>query len=303
MKNSEKNRYILNKLRKSGEVIMESVGLVLEGGGMRGLYTCGVLEYFMDKNLYFNYIIGVSAGACNAASYISKQKGRNEKVNIHFVRDKRYMSFRNMIKERSFFGMNFIFDEIPNKYVKFDFETFKKSTCKFLIGTTDCKTGKPVYLNKEDIDEKFNPLRASASLPLMSPIVKFKGYELLDGGISDSIPILKSMEDGNKKNIIILTRNKDYRKSPLKFSKLVRLKYRKYPKLIDSMLNRYKKYNETLDYIDKIEKEGNVIVIRPLHKLEVGRLERDPDKLYELFKSGYRDAKDSYKKIIQFISN
>ena len=157
---------------------------MLEGGGMRGLYTCGVLEYFMENDLYFNYVIGVSAGACNAASYISRQQRRNEKVIIGFIKDRRYMSLRNLILSKSYFGMDFIFDEIPKKHVMFDFKTYYESPGIFLVGTTDCQTGKPLYLHKDDLGEQFQALRASASLPMLSPIVNYKGYELLDGGIS-----------------------------------------------------------------------------------------------------------------------
>jgi predicted patatin/cPLA2 family phospholipase len=282
---------------------MENVGLVLEGGGMRGLYTCGALEFFMEKDIYFNYIIGVSAGACNAVSYIARQKGRNSKVNIQFSKDWRYMSFRNLLFKKSFFGMDFIFEEIPSKYVPFDFETFYKSDCRFLVGTTDCNTGKSVYLNKEDLTEGFYALRATSALPLISPIINFKGYELLDGGISDSIPITKSIEDGNAKNIIILTRNKEYRKSPIKHISLLKLKYKKYPSLIKTMTDRYKNYNKTLEYVEQLESEGKVIVIRPSEELKVGRLERDPKKLQELFENGYEDAKNNYEKIMEFLSN
>lgn len=280
---------------------MENIGLVLEGGGMRGLYTCGVLEFFMEENLYFNYIIGVSAGACNAVSYISRQKGRNKKVNIDFSNNWRYMSFRNFLKEKSFIGMNYIFDEIPNKHVKFDFQAFSKASCKFLVGVTDCRTGTPLYFNKEDISDGFYALRASSSLPVISPMVNFKGYELLDGGITDSIPIVKSINDGNDKNIIILTRNKGYRKTPMKFGNLIKMKYKKYPLLVKALMNRYKKYNETLDYIEQLENQGKAIVIRHSGELKVGRLERNSQKLLELYESGYEDAKNSYEEIIKFI--
>ncbi|MDO0823236.1 patatin-like phospholipase family protein [Desulfosporosinus nitroreducens] len=280
---------------------MENVGLVLEGGGMRGLYTCGVLEYFMENDLYFNYVIGVSAGACNAVSYISRQQRRNEKVIIGFVKDWRYMSLRNLILSKSYFGMDFIFDEIPNKHVLFDFETFYKSPGVFLVGATDCRSGQPMYLNKNDLGEQFQALRASASLPMLSPIVSYKGYELLDGGISDSIPIKKSIKDGNTKNIIVLTRNKGYKKRPGKFNTLLKLKYRNYPQLIETMLNRYKNYNETLDYIDHLEKEGKAVVIRPSKELEVGRLEKDPLKLHRLLQQGYEDTKRSYERIREFV--
>jgi predicted patatin/cPLA2 family phospholipase len=280
---------------------MNQIGLVLEGGGMRGLYTCGVLEFFMDKDISFNYIIGVSAGACNAASYISKQKRRNLKVNTGFLNDWRYMSFRNLIWQRSFFGMDFIFKEIPDKLVKFDYQTFFSSKTKFLVGATDCNTGKAIYFTKDDFREGFDALRASSSLPVLSPIVNFKGYELLDGGISDSIPIAKSIEDGNDKNIVILTRNKGYRKKPAKFGGFIKMKYRKYPLLVESILNRYKKYNETLDYIEELEEQGKVLVIRPLKKITVDRLERNPLKLQELFQNGYKDAENSYKNLEEFI--
>lgn len=281
--------------------ILKNVGLVLEGGGMRGLYTCGVLEYFMENDLYFKYVIGVSAGACNAVSYISRQQGRNEKVIIGFVKNWRYMSLRNLFLSKSYFGMDFIFDEIPNKHVVFDFETFYKSPGVFLVGATDCQSGKPMYLNKDDLGEQFQALRASASLPMLSPIVNYKGYKLLDGGISDSIPIKKSINDGNTKNIIILTRNKGYRKRPGKFNALLKFKYKNYPLLVETMLNRYKNYNETLDYIEQLESDGKVVVIRPSLELEVGRLEKDPKKLYGLLHNGYDDAKRSYEKIMKFI--
>jgi predicted patatin/cPLA2 family phospholipase len=280
---------------------MNHIGLVLEGGGMRGLYTCGVLEFFMDQDLNFKYIIGVSAGACNAASYISKQKGRNIKVNIDFVNDWRYMSFRNWILEKSFFGMDFIFKEIPEQLVKFDYETFLESHCEFLVGATDCKTGKAVYFNKDVFREGFDVLKASSSLPVLSPIVKFKDYELLDGGIADSIPIAKSIEDGNDKNVIVLTRNKGYRKSPTKFSGFIKLKYRKYPLLAESIQNRYQKYNETLDYIEELETKGKVKVIRPTQKITVDRLERNSAKLHELFQNGYEDTRNAYEGIKEFL--
>ena len=281
---------------------MKNVGLVLEGGGMRGLYTCGVLEYFMENDLYFNYVIGVSAGACNAASYISRQPRRNEKVIIGFIKDRRYMSLRNLILSKSYFGMDFIFDEIPNQHVLFDFQTYYESPGIFLVGATDCQTGKPVYLHKDDLGKQFQALRASASLPMLSPIVNYKGYELLDGGISDAIPIRKSIKDGNTKNIIVLTRNKGYRKRPGKFNALLKLNYRKYPLLIETMLNRYKNYNETLDYIEQLESEDKVVVIRPSRELEVGRLEKDPKKLRRLLHQGYEDTKRSYERIMEFVN-
>lgn len=280
---------------------MDKVGLVLEGGGMRGVYTCGVLEYFLSQNLHFKYCVGVSAGASNAASYIARQKGRNEKVTIGFVNDKRYMSFRNLITTKSFFGMDFIFNEIPNNLVPFDYETFNESDCNYLIGVTDCNTGKAIYLNKDDVKGGLQALRATCSLPLISPVVNFKGYELLDGGISDSIPIAKSIMDGNDKNIIVLTRNKEYRKKPTQFVNLIKYKYKKYPLLVEALINRHRVYNETLDYIEKLEAAGKAIVIRPTKTVTVGRLEKDITKLKELYNMGMEDARVLYDRIKEFI--
>ena len=280
---------------------MKNIGLVLEGGGMRGIYTCGVLEYFLDNDIFFNYVIGVSAGACNAVSYISRQKGRNEKVIIDYVGDWRYLSVRNFILNKSMFGMDFIFDEIPNKHVLFDFEEFDKANCNFLIGATDCNTGKSVYLSKSDIGEKFEALRASSSLPLVSPIVRYKGFELLDGGISDSIPIKKSIQDGNEKNVIVLTRNHGYRKEPAKHIGIFKRIYRNYPRLIEAIENRYKNYNDTLDYIERLEEEGKAFVIRPSQKIEVGRMEKNPERLRKLLKNGYDDINENSQELDKFL--
>ncbi|SHI91283.1 Predicted phospholipase, patatin/cPLA2 family [Clostridium cavendishii DSM 21758] len=280
---------------------MEKVGLVLEGGGMRGIYTCGVLDYFMENEIYFKYIIGVSAGICNAVSYASRQRGRSEKVILDYIDDKRYLSFRNLIRDKSLFGMEFIFNEIPNRYVPFDYDTFNNEEFEFIIGTTDCTTGKPVYFNKEDMRDGLDALRASASLPLVSPIVSYKGYDLLDGGVSDSIPIKKSIADGNERNIIVLTRNLEYRKKPSKLMKFLKYRYKDYPKLVEAMINRYKVYNETLDFIEQLEKEGKALVIRPSKEVKVGRYEKDRNRLMELFKNGYADANDLSNKIEEFI--
>lgn len=279
-------------------------GLVLEGGGMRGLYTAGVLDFFLEKGMIFDYVIGVSAGACNAVSYISRQKGRNKIVNTAFVDDWRYMSLKSLVKNGSLFGMDFIFDEIPNRKVPFDFETFNSSPVIFKIGVTDCTTGKPLYFDKEDIDRKFTVLRASSSLPLVSPIVKFKGYHLLDGGITDPIPVRQAITDGYQKTVIVLTRNRGYQKEPIShpLRLLLEKKYRDYPGLIEAMINRYKIYNETLDYIDELEHRGQAVVIRPSEKLEVDRFEKNAEKLIALFDQGFEDASAAYELSFSLLS-
>lgn len=282
---------------------MIHTGLVLEGGGMRGLYTAGVLDFFLEKDMIFSYVIGVSAGACNATSYISRQKGRNKTVNTAFVDDWRYMSFKSLIKNGSLFGMDFIFDDIPNRIVPFDYETFYRSPVIFKIGVTDCITGKPLYFDKDNLNRNLTVLRASSSLPLLSPIVQFKGYHLLDGGITDPIPVRQAIADGYQKTVIVLTRNKGYQKEPLSnpLRLLLEKKYRKYPRFVNAMLNRYKIYNETLDYIDELEQKRQTVVIRPSKKLEVDRFEKNAEKLIALHNQGFEDAATAYDRIISII--
>lgn len=275
---------------------MNDTGLVLEGGGMRGVYTAGVLEYFMEQDFYLPYVIGVSAGACNAASYLSRQKGRNKKVTIGYSKHPEYISFKNFWKKRQLFGMDLIFDEIPNKLVPFDYQALQDAPEKFVIGATDCKTGESVYYEKSSYqDQILSILRASSSLPFMAPVIEMESRCLMDGGISDPIPIRKSEMDGNKKNLIIMTRNDGYIKKRSRMNWLTRKVYPQYNGLVSSMDNRFNVYNETMDYIRKKEREGDVFVIRPKEPLQVGRVERDPVKLTALYEQGYQDAANKFE--------
>ncbi len=277
---------------------MVKTGLVLEGGGMRGIYTAGVLEYFMKKNLYFPYVIGVSAGACFGASYLSRQKGRNKTVNIGYVTHPEYLSYRNFVKRRELFGMDFLFDEIPNQLVPYDFQTFYACTEEFVITTTDCQTGLPVYYKKADyVDDILTVIRASSSLPFISPMVDFGGKLLLDGGIADSIPIKKAEQDGFKTNVVILTKDDSYSKKKSNIKWLLNRSYSKYPKLVEAVLSRYERYNETIQYIKEQEQRGNVFVLRPSEKLKVGRIERNPKKLEQLYALGMNDARREFNKL------
>ncbi|WP_425447981.1 patatin-like phospholipase family protein [Dethiothermospora halolimnae] len=280
---------------------MKNIGLVLEGGGMRGVYTSGALDFFMDKGLYFPYTIGVSAGACNSLSYISRQRGRNKIVTIDYIDHPRYISYKNLIKKKSIFDMDLVFDEIPNKLEPFDFDRFHSSSEEVAIGVTNCITGEPDYFYKSKCKDILKVVRASSSLPLAAPMINIDGKEYLDGGIADPIPIKKSISDGNDKNILVLTRDKTYRKSPVKLKKLIEFKYSDYPGLIEAMTSRYERYNETLDYIETLEKEGKVIVIRPSEPPNVSRLEKDKGRLTDLYTQGYNDAKELYDKIKLFI--
>lgn len=283
--------------------MLNQVGLVLEGGGMRGVYTAGVLEYFLEHQMFFPYVIGVSAGACNAASYLSKQKGRNKTVTIQYASDPRYISWRNYFKNRQFFGMDFIFDEIPNKHVPYHYDVFYNSPTEFVVGTTDCITGEPVYYKKQQYGKDLlTVLRASSSLPFVAPEISYKDKILLDGGISDPIPIKKAQKDGFTKNIVILTRNDGYQKKPSKFHFLADRKYPEYKGLQQALRKRYQIYNDTVTYLENEEKEGNVFIIRPIKPLKVGRMERNPQRLEELYNQGYEDAEALVGNILNWIN-
>lgn len=287
---------------KGRRKLLDDVGLVLEGGGMRGVYTAGVLEFFLENEVFFPYVIGVSAGASNAASYLSKQKGRNHTVNIEYITDHRYISWRNFFKKRQFFGMDFIFDELPNRLAPYDYEAFYNNPTEFVVGTTDCHTGEPVYFTKNEYGQEVNTvLKASCSLPFIAQEINFKDKVLLDGGISDPIPIKKAQKDGFKRNIVILTRNQGYQKKPSRFNFLVNRKYPQYQGLQLALKDRYRKYNETISYLEGEARRGNAMIIRPTEPIEVGRMERNPDKLEKLFYSGYEDAKQSIKRISDWI--
>ncbi|WP_175991627.1 patatin family protein [Bacillus sp. Marseille-Q1617] len=280
---------------------MDRTGLVLEGGGMRGIYTAGVLEYFLENDIHFPYAVGVSAGACNAASYISRQAGRNKKVNIDFIRDPRYLSWRNYWKTGELFGMDYVFDEIPNKLVPYDYKAFQSSETEFVIGTTDCHSGQPRYFSRKDYGEDIlTIIRASSSLPFFAPVVEYGTKHLLDGGISDPIPIEKAEDDGLKKNVVVLTRNRGYFKKPSRFSYFIKRKYPHYPELHKTLMRRYLVYNQTVKELEEREKEGSVLIIQPQRPLKVGRIEKNPEKLDDLYKQGYEDARSKHNEIMEW---
>ncbi|EOO26865.1 serine protease [Bacillus cereus VD133] len=284
--------------------MLKNTGLVLEGGGMRGVYTGGILEYFMEKDLYFPYVIGVSAGACHAVSYLSRQRNRNKMVTIDYASHPKYLSYKNLWKKRQLFDMDFIFHEIPEKHVPFDFDTYFKSQERFLVGTTDCETGQPVYFEKEGTNEDaMNLLQASSSLPFIAPIVNYRGKKLLDGAISDPIPVRKAQADGYEKLVVILTRNHGYAEKKSKFGWITAKVYKKYPYLVNTMLTHYEIYNETLRYIKKGEQAGNLYVIRPEVPLQVDRMEKDCKKLQNLYEQGYKDATRQFADLQAFLQS
>ncbi|MGL4345710.1 MAG: patatin-like phospholipase family protein [Cellulosilyticaceae bacterium] len=280
---------------------MKETALILEGGGMRGIYTAGVLDFLLEKEIDLTYCNGVSAGACQGVSYMSKQHKRNYDVIIGYIRDKRYLSFGNLLRTGSLFGMDMLFNKIPNELVPFDYEGYKNAGSTFNVGVTNCETGESEFYPIKDFRDGYEVLQASISLPLVAPIMAYDGKVLLDGGITEPIPIYKAIKDGYKKHLVVLTQHQGYTKQPTKITRLLKLKYKKYPKLIEAMVRRHEVYNETVAYIEQLEKEGQCIIIRPSKPLGLGRFDKDLEKLKQAYKQGYEDARNQEMKMKAFL--
>lgn len=272
------------------DTVITNAALVLEGGGMRGLFTTGVLDAFLENGLFFDYIIGASAGATHALSYISRQKGRARRVNVDYVRRPDYMGMLCLLREGSLFGMDLLFRKIPYQYDLFDFEAFEKYVGRYFAVATNLLTGEPHYLGPRKAREILPAAQATCSLPLVSQPVYIDGIPFLDGGIADSIPARKALLDGNRKLVVVLTQPKGFRKVPSDHKALFRLMYRKFPDFVRRMENRDKAYNDSLDLVDTLEAEGSAFVIRPKPQKGLRRLERDPALLDSLHRSGYADT-------------
>jgi predicted patatin/cPLA2 family phospholipase len=271
----------------------QECGLVLEGGGLRGNYTAGVLDAFLDEGIDFPYVIGVSSGAAMGSSYVSRQRGRNFQLLDKYHGDPRFFSFRNLILKGSIFNMDFVFNQIPNKLIIFDFKTFIESATRFVAVCTDCKTGKPEYLEKYPGMEPadfFKTLEASSSMPYTSNIVKYKEKIYLDGGVSDALPLKKAESEGYKRNVVVLTNPAGFRKKeePHPPNWLI---YHGKKELIQALKMRVTRYNENLEYVEAQEKAGNAIIIRPSVDLKAGRVEKNKQKLLKLYELGISDAK------------
>lgn len=278
------------------------VGLVLEGGGMRGLYTVGVLDALMERAVQPDYVIGVSAGAGNGISFVAGQRGRAYRVNMQYLHDKRYISLSNFIKTRSVFGMDFIFDEIPGKYDPLNYPAFLASPMKFITGVTDVKTGRPAYFGKQPtMEEQGRLLRASAAIPLFSPMVEFKGRPYLDGGTADPIPVRRALADGCDRVVVVLTQHRAYRKSPTGQRRLYARAFREQPAMIGLLDHRHELYNETRRYLWKLEKEGRAFVILPDAPLGIGRFERRRRRLDEAYACGRRDVLLGWDRLEPFL--
>lgn len=266
--------------------INRKTGLVLEGGGMRGVFTSGVLDAFMKYDLYFPYVVAVSAGACNGMSYISRQPRRARISNIDYLARYQYIGLRHLVTQGCIFDRKLLYDKFPNQLLPFDFDTFFKYADRFEMVTTNCLTGQAMYLSEtHDQQRALDAVRASSSLPYVSKIVMVDGIPMLDGGIVDSIPVQRAMEKGFEHNVVVLTRNKGWRDTS-KDRKIPYL-YKKYPRLRVALGRRHQAYNEQIQMIDDLEAAGKITCIRPIRPMEVNRIEKDTDKLERLYEEGF----------------
>lgn len=279
------------------------ISLVLEGGGFRGIYSAGVLDALLDLNLIFPYMIGVSAGISNGYSYASGQKGRNWLIAEHYYNDKRYCSYRNLLTNRSMFGLDFMFSRVPNELLPYDYNALARYPGRILAGATHAVTGKPVYFDRRINDKDNTILRASCSIPFLFPAVKIDGEKYYDGGVADPIPVNRAIADGCKKHLIVLTQPLGYRKQPsktnLRGAKLIR---HRYPGLAKAMIHRHEIYNRQLDQCAALEAQGDAVVLRPSVDNIVPRFERDIPKLRKLFENGYEDVMVRKTEIIALLS-
>lgn len=277
-------------------------GLILEGGAMRGLFTAGVMDVFMENGIEFDAAIGVSAGAAFGCNYKSRQIGRVIRYNKQFARDPRFCSLRSLIKTGDLFGAEFCYHTIPDTIDIFDTQAYIDNPMDFYVVVTDVETGEAVYINSDEAgDDSLEYFRASASMPLVSRAVEIKGKKYLDGGIADSVPLQYFESIGFKKNVIILTQPADYVKKPSSAVKLMKHVLKDYPMVVRAMENRHNEYNETLALIAEREKSGDAIVIRPEAALEIGRIEHNPEVMQRVYEQGRAVAEKRIEEIKSFL--
>lgn len=270
--------------------IGDNTALILEGGGLRGVFTCGVLDCFMDKGIRFPFTVGVSAGACNGLSYMSGQRGRAKSSNIDLMDKHHYVGFKYLLTQGCIMDYKLLFEDFPEKIIPYDYEAYFANTDRFVIVTTNCLTGKAEYFEeKTDSKRLMDIVRASSSLPYVAKITYVDGMPMLDGGIADPIPVEYAQSQGYERMVVVLTRNKGYRKNEKQLP-VPKFIYRKYPELRKTLSSRNAKYNLTMEMIERLEDEGRMTVIRPVHPIEVDRMEKDTDKLRSLYQEGYELA-------------
>lgn len=280
------------------------IALVLEGGAKRGIYTAGILDVLLENNIFVDAVLGVSAGAIHGCTYVAKQKGRSIRYNLKYGNDPRFMSIKNWIKTGNVVDTDFCYRELPEILDPFDHHAFENSEIKFFAVCSNIETGKAEYIQCKELRQEsgINYIRASASLPFFSQIVKIDNKKFLDGGICDSIPLKAAQNLGYDKNIVILTRPEGYRKQASKSGWIAKIIYRKFPKFIEAIVSRHKMYNEELDYVVSEEKKGNTIVLRPSKNIKIGRMEQNLDIVKAMYDLGRSDALAILDKIKNFIA-
>lgn len=282
---------------------MYQAGLVLEGGGMKGVYTAGVLDFFLDKGIEFSSVYGVSAGACHMCSYLSKQRRRALEVNIDYLDTRKYCSLESLVTTGDLFNVDMCYHLIPEVLYPYDYATFNKYRGKAYSVATNIVTGRPEYFRIRDMKKDIDKIRASASLPLVSRNVKIKGRYYLDGGISDAIPLRRSILDGNRRNIVVMTKELGYVRKPATQLGLIKMRYLKYPEVYKLMANRHINYNDNLRSIEEETVAGRAYVIRPRQASPVGRIEKDVRKLEALYEEGYQDAGNCYEEMCSYLNS
>lgn len=269
---------------------------------MRGIFTAGVLDYFLDAGFQFPAVLGVSAGACHACSFLAGQRGRAYETAVRYLDDKRYCSVYSLVTTGDLFGAKMLYETIPQELYPIDNETYLKNPVRFQAVVTNCKTGKAEYPDIHDLLKDLLYVRASSSLPAVSRMVPIQGGLYLDGGIADSIPLLQSMRQGNEKNVVVLTRHREYRKEANSLLPLLRVKYRRYPALVRSLETRHVRYNDALHLVRREEEKGNVFVLAPSAPLPLGRVEKNREKLRAVYEQGYATAekhRDALRRFLQ----
>ena len=280
---------------------MYQAGLVLEGGGMKGVYTAGVLDFFTEKGIDFSHIYGVSAGACHMCSYLSRQKGRALSVSVDYLDTRRYCSLESLLTSGDLFNVDFCYHLIPEYLYPYDYETFEKYPGKAYSVVTNIETGQPEYLRVRDIRKDIDKIRASASLPLVARNVKIDGKLYLDGGVADSVPFKAAERLGFDRVAVILTRDKSYVKKPMN-PKPIELCYKHYPAFMEQLKERHSVYNNSLKELLNWEQQGKAWVLHPSHPIEIGRLERHAEKLQAVYDLGTGDAQTALDSLQAFLA-
>ncbi len=281
------------------------LGLVLEGGAHRTYFSAGIMDFLLEKGIKADYVIGASAGIANGTSYVSGQIGRNLEIATKFVPDKHYMGFHHLLRpsNRSYYNVKFVFNEIPNKYLPFDYAAFDNAPCDAIAVVTNIKTGEPEYLKVTSEDKEWKTVIASCSLPFMFQPIDIGDNTYMDGGITDPIPFKKAIQDGCDKSIVILTRERDYVKTKETGAKLAARSFKKYPKFKEALLNRTDIYNKDHQELLKLEKEGKIFLFAPENTKGWSRTDSDPEKLQMIYETGYNIAKDRFEDLKKYLSS